>query len=77
MMGKYKKYYLSSMSDTLPLGNKGVPMIKNIVNDTLTHDYYFAYHHSSADSISMMNPDHMDSNVLAIAGLMYLVADAE
>ena len=65
------------MADTLPLGKKGVPMIKNIVNDTLTQDFYFTYHHSSADSVSMMNPDHMDSNVIAIASIMYLVADAE
>ena len=65
------------MADTIPLGNKGVPMIRNIVNDTLTRDFYFTYHHSSADSVSMMNPDHMDSNVIAIASIMYLVADAE
>ena len=65
------------MSDTLPLGKKGVPMITNIVNDTPNGDFYFKYHHSSADSISMMNPDDMDSNVVAIASIMYLVADAE
>ena len=65
------------MSDTLPLGKKGVPMITNIVNDTSTGDFYFKYHHSAADSISMMNPDDMDSNVVAIASIMYLVADAE
>ncbi|KAM3139128.1 hypothetical protein pb186bvf_008726 [Paramecium bursaria] len=66
-----------TMSDTLPLGKKGVPMIANIVNDTPTGDFYFKYHHSAADSISMMNPDDMDSNIVAIASIMYLVADAE
>ena len=51
--------------------------MNNIVNDTQTGDHYFKYHHSAADSVSMMNPDYMDSNVIAIASIMYLVADAE
>ena len=59
------------------MGKKGVPMMNNIVNDTQTGDHYFKYHHSAADSVSMMNPDYMDSNVIAIASIMYLVADAE
>ena len=78
MMGKYLFLNLKrTMSDTLPLGKKGVPMMANIVNDTPTGDFYFKYHHSAADSISMMNPDDMDSNIVAIASIMYLVADAE
>jgi len=41
------------------------------------HEFYFTYHHSAGDSITMMNPDSMDDNVIAIASMMYIVADMD
>jgi carboxypeptidase Q len=63
--------------DTTPLFDLGVPQMKNLIRDTPTHDYYFAFHHSAGDSMTMMNPDEMDSNVLGIASVMYILADLE
>lgn len=63
------------MVDTEPLGAMGVPLMRNKVKDTKNDDYYFVYHHSNGDSVSVMDPDEMDSNVAAIASLFYIVAD--
>ena len=52
-------------------------MINNQIKDNDSHDFYFTYHHSGGDSMSMMNPDEMDSNVAGIAGLIYLLADLD
>lgn len=76
-MGIYVSNWNSEMVDTAPLGQMGVPMVRNIVKDNATRDYYFKYHHTAGDNMSVMNPDDMDSNVIAIASLFYLVADAE
>lgn len=63
--------------DVGPLFEKGVPMICNLIADTPDHKFYFKYHHSAGDSMSMMNPDDMDSNVVGIAALLYILADLE
>ena len=52
-------------------------MLKNIVEDTVDQQFYFTYHHTRGDSMSIMNPDQMDSNVLGIAVLTYILADLE
>lgn len=52
-------------------------MIKNIVQDTPDQQFYFTYHHTQGDSMSIMNPDEMDSNVLGIAVLTYILADLD
>jgi carboxypeptidase Q len=62
-------------ADTSPLYNVGVPVMANEVEDTPDHAFYFTYHHSRGDSMSIMNPDEMDSNVLGIAAMFYLLAD--
>ena len=49
----------------------------NIVNDTVDHRQYFTYHHTAGDSMSIMDPDMMDSNVLGIAALFYILADLD
>jgi carboxypeptidase Q len=54
---------------------KGVPVICNIIKDTPDHKFYFTYHHSAGDSMLMMNADDMDSNVVGIASLLYILAD--
>jgi len=40
-------------------------------------DFYFTYHHSAGDSMYMMSPSDMDDNVVAIASLFYLIANAD
>lgn len=55
----------------------GVPILNNIVKDSQDHEFYFKYHHSAGDSMSMMDPDDMDSNVVGIAAMLYIVADLD
>jgi carboxypeptidase Q len=65
-------------ADVEPLYEEGgVPIINNIVQDTKDHQFYFRYHHSAGDSMSMMNPDDMDSNVVGIAAMLYIIADLD
>ncbi len=60
-----------------PLFSNGVPVIKNLIKDTPDSKFYFKYHHSAGDSMSIMNPDDMDSNVVGIASLLFILADLE
>ncbi|CAD8186171.1 unnamed protein product [Paramecium pentaurelia] len=53
----------------------GTPMLNNRIADNENHDFYFTYHHTAGDSMWMMNPEDMDDNVVAIASIMYLIAD--
>lgn len=53
----------------------GTPVMNNKIVDNDTHDFYFTYHHTAGDSMLMMNADDMDDNVIAIASIMYLIAD--
>ena len=50
-------------------------MLNVRIADNENHDFYFTYHHTAGDSMWMMNPDDMDDNVVAIASIMYLIAD--
>lgn len=63
--------------DIEPLAEYGVPIFSNIIKDSPEFSYYFKYHHSAGDSMSMMDPDDMDSNVVGIASLLYIIADLE
>lgn len=63
--------------DTEPLGDKGVPVFDNMIQDTPDHSYYFRYHHSAGDTLSIMDPDDMDSNVVGIAAFLYILADLQ
>ena len=49
----------------------------NIVQDSPDHKYYFTYHHTAGDSMLVMSPDEMDSNVIGIAAMFYILADLE
>lgn len=49
--------------------------MNNKIVDNETHDFYFTYHHTAGDSMWMMNADDMDDNVIAIASIMFLIAD--
>lgn len=65
------------MVDTTPLYNSGIPTLRNEIQDNKSHDYYFSYHHSAGDTVSVLNADDMDSNVKGIASLFYIVADMD
>lgn len=52
-------------------------MLRNLPKDTSDSEFYFRYHHSAGDSMSIMDPDEMDSNVLGIAGMLYILADLD
>ena len=61
--------------DTGPLLALGIPTMINLIKDTPDHSYYFAYHHSAGDSMTMMNADQLDGNVLGVAAMFYILAD--
>jgi carboxypeptidase Q len=64
------------MVDTGPLLKKyNIPVMRNLIRDTPDESYYFTYHHSAGDSMNVLDPDDMDSNVAAIASLFYIVGD--
>jgi len=50
-------------------------MLINSIQDTADHSFYFKYHHTAGDTMSIMNPDDMDSNVVGIASFLYIIAD--
>lgn len=51
--------------------------MKNMIEDTDDHRFYFTSHHSAGDTMSIMNPDDLDSNVVGIAALFYILADLD
>ena len=63
--------------DTGPLYERGVPTMINLIEDNESHDFYFSYHHSAGDSMTMMDPDLLDSNVVGVAAMFYILADLD
>lgn len=51
--------------------------MNNQVNDTADHAYYFTYHHSAGDTLTMMSKEDLDSNVLGVAAMFYVLADLD
>jgi carboxypeptidase Q len=47
----------------------------NLIEDNKNHDYYYTYHHSAGDTMSIMNADDLDSNVVGVAAMFYILAD--
>jgi carboxypeptidase Q len=64
-------------ADVEPLFEKGVPIFKNLIEDSPDHKFYFKYHHTAGDSMTMMNADDLDSNVVGIASFLYIIADLD
>jgi carboxypeptidase Q len=54
-----------------------VPVFLNLIEDTPDKQFYFKYHHSAGDSMTMMNADDLDSNVVGIAAFLYIIADLD
>jgi carboxypeptidase Q len=63
--------------DTEPLLQNGVPTMANLILDNESHDFYFQYHHTAGDSMTMMDADDLDSNVVGIASMFFILADLD
>ena len=63
--------------DTGPLRQRGIPTMINLIEDTADHEFYFTYHHSAGDTMSIMDPDLLDSNVVGVAAMFYILADLD
>lgn len=57
--------------DIGPIVEEGVPGIGHRVHN----DRYFDYHHSPADTLDKVDPDHLAANVAAVAGLLWGLAN--
>ena len=47
----------------------------NLIEDNASHDFYFRYHHSAGDTMTIMDPDLLDTNVVGVAAMFYILAD--
>ena len=45
------------------------------IEDTEDHEYYFSYHHSAGDSMTIMDADLLDGNVAGLACMFFILAD--
>lgn len=63
------------MVDTGPLHKLGIPSMSPMVAVFDDQREYFQYHHSAADTISTLNPDFMDRNVIGIASMFYAISN--
>jgi len=79
LMPQYKfKKIKNEMEDIdILLKKHNIPALTTIIKDTPDKQYYFSYHHSAGDTVSVLNKDDMDSNVLGIASLFYSIADLD
>ena len=59
--------------DIGPIVDEGVPGVGHRTHN----DRYFDYHHSPADTLDKVNPEHLAANVAAVAGLLWGVANAD
>ncbi len=57
--------------DIGPIVKEGVPGIGHRVHG----EHYFDYHHSPADTLDKVDPDHLAANVAAVAGLLWGIAN--
>ena len=60
-------------ADIKPLGEQGVLRVGFRPDDS----NYFDIHHTRADTIDKVNPDHLAESTAAMAGLAWLLANAE
>lgn len=60
-------------ADIAPLADQGVLVIGLYPDDT----HYFEYHHSPADTLDKVHPEELREGLAAVAGLTWLLANAE
>jgi Zn-dependent M28 family amino/carboxypeptidase len=58
-------------ADIGPLGKQGVTLIGHEVDSST----YFDYHHTHADTLDKVNPEHLRQNIAAVAVLAYVLAE--
>ena len=58
-------------ADLLPMADAGVPRL-GLRMDNST---YFNYHHTPADTVDKVNPEHLSKNVASMAALAFVLAD--
>ncbi|MCC6358659.1 MAG: M20/M25/M40 family metallo-hydrolase [Phycisphaerales bacterium] len=58
-------------ADIGPMRDAGVPLLSPRVD--MTH--YFDYHHTEADTLDKVNPEHLNKKIGAMAILSYILAD--
>lgn len=63
------------MVDTEPLFGNGIPVVRNLIEDTPDSANYFKVHHSAGDSVSVLSKEDMDKNVIAISSMFYILAN--
>lgn len=49
----------------------------NLVNNDETQGFSFQFHHSAGDSMTVLNPYVMDSNVVGIASMFFILDDLD
>ena len=57
--------------DIGPIVEMGVPGIGHRTHN----DRYFDYHHSAADTLDKVDPEHLAANVAAVSGLLWAIAN--
>lgn len=84
LLKHFEPYGMSTISyngggaDIDDLGDRfNVPTMSNIVKDTVDNQEYFMTHHTAADTVTALNKDGMDRNVVGIAGLAYAIANSK
>lgn len=77
LLNASKYSYDYTGSDIEAISDLGIPTFANMVVDTELADRYFRYHHTAGDSMEIMDPDEMDSNVVGIAVFLYIIADLQ
>ncbi len=59
-------------ADISPLASKGVPLIGLVTDPT----HYFDVHHTHADTLDKVNPEHLQAGAVAMARLAWALANA-
>lgn len=59
-------------ADISPLASQGVPLIGLVPDPT----QYFDYHHTHADTLDKVNPEHLEAGAVAMARLAWALANA-
>ncbi|MFZ5804421.1 MAG: M28 family peptidase [Acidobacteriota bacterium] len=59
-------------ADISPLASQSVPLIGLAPDPT----HYFDYHHTNADTLDKVNPEHLQAGALALARLAWVLANA-
>lgn len=68
-------YELTDAGDVSEFANAGIPA--GWLENPDKYDYYFQYHHSNGDSITVYNPEDLDYSTALWTVVSYVMADLE